>query len=626
MRTAIVYSFALLAIFICPLAAHADATSSVAVHLSIRTATTTLYDADVSVPACEESASSTPALSGYCAVKASGLDSVWTPWGDMLFLESVQGVANDFSSGLSWNWFSDLEYGQTSLDEHVLSEGESLLVTIGRMPLKIALSTSTPVVGATTTVSVLEFGFDAGWNPAWLPASTTTVSYAGLSATTTASGEVEFVATSTDPFIVYAEKEGFIGARTNVSPRAVDVQTEQSHASSGKSGGGSSAPAHRYLDVAKAVSFLASNQRSDGSFGSDLYTDWAAIALSLLPYSSARDKAARYLESASLSGSVTDFERRAMALMSLGIDPRSGTSVDYIAKIERAFDGTQIGDASLVNDDIFALFPLLKSGFASSDDIIKKTVAFIVSRQTGEGSWEGSADLTSAAVQALSLVPSVDGVPASLSKARAYLAALPRTSGGFGNPYTTSWALQAIAAFGEAPSSWASDFYDPNDFLAIAQGDDGGVGDQSLGVNSRVWATAYAVPAALGKPWGAILSSFSRPVTTVSYVPATAPETREATSTTQEAVVATSTPALEPMTVFVPVPEARVSDDISKDEQTPDSAKEQSIQQPVVPPESLIAAAGAAEGTRKGFDTRTAIAVTIASVGALGAVWIIKFL
>ena len=65
------------------------------------------------------------------------------------------------------------------------------------------------------------------------------------------------------------------------------------------------------------------------------------------------------------SVSVTDYERHAMALMTLGINPYNGTSVNYIQKIVDSFDGNQIGDPSLINDDVFAIFPLVKSGYSS---------------------------------------------------------------------------------------------------------------------------------------------------------------------------------------------------------------------------------------------------------------------
>lgn len=556
MKTSMVFAVGTIALALVSISAPVEAATSI--RLSIETSTTTLFFADMDVEECSEPSSTTTRTTAYCALEQTGLSVSWTPWGDMMFLESVEGAANDFSSGLSWNWFSDLEYGQVSLDEHELSEGESLLVAIGKMPLKIALSTSTPEIGATTTVSVLEFGFDAGWNPVWLPSASSTLSIAGEAVPVDENGEARFVATSTDRVSALALRTGFISAEATLLPVALASSTEPVEpvqapgGSSSVRGEETVVAAHRVLDVARAAAFLSASQRDDGSFGSDLYTDWAAIALSALPHSPARDKVAGYLASSAISsGPATEYERRAMALMSLGIDPRTGTAVDYIATISGAFDGEQIGDASLVNDDIFALFPLIKAGFAASDEIVRKTAAFVLSRQMQNGSWENSPDLTAAAIQALSLVSSESGVAGAMASARGYLASLPRGGGGFGNAYSTGWAIQAIYAFGEHPSAWASGTLDPNDYLAGLQREDGGVGDLSIGQNSRVWATAYAIPAALGRTWGSLLFQFHKPpeAQTVSRTDDVLLSVAESASST--VARATSTPAMATSTVAI---------------------------------------------------------------------------
>ncbi|MBI5133995.1 MAG: terpene cyclase/mutase family protein [Candidatus Taylorbacteria bacterium] len=616
--------------------AQSTSTPSATIRLSIETATTTLFDAEIEVLACPESASSTPFLTGYCAVESSGLDTTWSPWGDMLFLDGIAGSNNDFSAGLSWNWFSDLEYGQTSLDEHILVEGESLLVAIGRMPLKMSFATTTPEVGATTTVSVFEFGFDAGWNPAWLPSSTTTVLFAGTPLITDANGHADIVATSTDSIAVIAEKGGFISARASLAPRAAAVPAQESEPQEPQSNSQNQESSvvvsfHRAIDAAKAISFLAANQREDGSFGSDLYTDWAAIALATAPYSEARDKASRYLSSSALaSGSATDYERRAMALMALNIDPRTGTSVDHIAKIVGFFDGEQIGDKSLVNDDIFAIFPLAKAGFLASDEILKKTVSFILSKQREGGSWEGSADLTAAAIQALSLTPSLEGVGGALSSARGYLMSLPRSEGGFGNSYTTSWALQAIAALGESPSAWMHESLDPNDYLYGLQKGDGGIGDVSLGQSSRVWATSYAVPASLGRTWGSILSSYSKPPGEEARAPQALVAAREPEESSSAAT--TTLPVISPVPVPLPEPLALIDEPAAYSETqedlsgpTPTVEPDISSREPAKEGESL-AAAFAAGGKEEAKTRELVFMLALFPVGGFAALWIIKSL
>ncbi len=305
-------------------------------------------------------------------------------------------------------------------------------------------------------------------------------------------------------------------------------------------GGGGGGISHFQLNVPSALAYLASKQNADGSFSSPLHSDWVAIAFSAADAGAAKTSLRNYLLSAAPSlSSATDYERHAMALMSLGINPYSGTATNYIAPIVNAFDGTQVGYTTLVTDDIFALFPLLHAGYSTSDDIIKKTVAFILSAQTAGGSWDGSVDVTAAAIQALSLVPSLPGVSSALANAQSYLHTQQQANGGFGNSFSTSWALQGIAALQQTASSWAPSSITPNDYLASLQQSDGGVDPVAVSSDNRVWATAYAIPASLGRTWGSLLSSYSRPTNSTS---GNGLSTATTSATSTIALTATSTP------------------------------------------------------------------------------------
>jgi hypothetical protein len=64
--------------------------------------------------------------------------------------------------------------------------------------------------------------------------------------------------------------------------------------------------------------------------------------------------------------------------------------------------------------------------------------------------------------------------------------------------------MQAIIALEEVPDTWIRGVRTPVGYIANLQGEDGGfVEDMNEGL--RVWATAYAIPATLGMPWGDIL-------------------------------------------------------------------------------------------------------------------------
>lgn len=288
----------------------------------------------------------------------------------------------------------------------------------------------------------------------------------------------------------------------------------------------------RRVRVEDAVSFLVANQKQDGSWGYPLFTDWVAVALGAYKGNStsafyAEDKLVEWMEKNPIpeGSALTDFERRAMALMALGIDPYNGTGTDYIQKILNGFDGQQFGDANLVNDDMFALLVLERAGYEANVTPLLETLPFIFSWQRDNGSF-GSTDLTAVAVQVLSLYPQEEERDAALARAKQYLAEYQESSGGFGNVYSTSWVLQAIASLDEDGDNWAmeTDRRTPEHFLALSQALDGGLLPAESKEN-RIWATAYAIPAALGKSWGSILGTFEKParVQSQAIVPLVAP-------------------------------------------------------------------------------------------------------
>ncbi len=267
------------------------------------------------------------------------------------------------------------------------------------------------------------------------------------------------------------------------------TDTNQNNGSS--SGGGSTA---KEFSIDKAFKFLISKQNNDGSYNGEMYTDWVAIALSQKGGES-KEKIKEYLISNDIDSSVlTDYERRAMALMSLGISPYDGTDFDYIKKIIDSFDGVQFGDPSLVNDDIFAILVLKNAGFNEDDEIIKKDVSYIIS-QGNNGSW-GSVDMTAAFVQALSGLENMDGVSDSISNAKNFILS---NSLNLNNPFTASWVMQS-----------GVETIKSKEYLISIQNEDGGINIDGGDVDSSIWATSYTIPAILNKNWDEILKNFNK--------------------------------------------------------------------------------------------------------------------
>lgn len=430
---------------------------------------------------------------------------------------------------------------QVSTDKSAVSTGESFIVTAQ----KYEPSSGTYVPSSGEVAGAVQF--DSNFNATEFATSTTD-----------SNGRATLSVGSAGAYQVGTRGSGYF-PNTSITVSA-PVQNPASANSGGGGGGSGSYPVtHTSFNVSSALLYLVSKQHLDGSFDSSLLSDWAALAFSAANPGTALAGQAKtnlrnyLLISAPALSSATDYERHAMALQALGINPYSDTAINYIDKILGYFDGKQIGDTGLVNDDIFAIFPLLHAGYTTNDDVIQKTVAFIVTKQFSNGSWDGNVDMTAAAVQALSQVGSLPNVPSAIDRAKSYLHSKQEWNGGFGNSFSTSWALQAIASLGESPTSWASlSGYYPTDYLTGLQQTDGGVEPTSSDTQTRIWATAYAIPAASGKTWGSLLSAFAKPgnlaasggaSSIVNATSASASSTIQITATST-ALIATSTPSV----------------------------------------------------------------------------------
>lgn len=290
-----------------------------------------------------------------------------------------------------------------------------------------------------------------------------------------------------------------------------EVVTEEvapivSHSSSGSRVSPPVVLVTKNFSVPEAFKFLSINQKDNGSFGEDMYTDWVAIGIAKVEGESQifKNKLINYLKNNEFKSEIiTDNERRAMALMALGINPYNGTKINYIKKITDSFDGTQIGDKLLYNDDIFSLIVLSKAGYTEKDEMIQKIISNIISNQNKDGSW-GSVDMTSAGIQALNNFNNFNGVNESVLKAEVYLKDNQKEDGSFGDIFSTSWAIQAMSL-----NDLNKDKINKStQYLSDNQKEDGGLDQKEK--ESRIWATAYAIPAVLKLSWSDILESFSK--------------------------------------------------------------------------------------------------------------------
>lgn len=281
-------------------------------------------------------------------------------------------------------------------------------------------------------------------------------------------------------------------------------------------GDGASTTVSTPFNVPKAVAFLASVEAADGTFGgNDMYTDWAIIGLSSTEIpDTLKEKIKHFLDTTVMPSTfLTDIERRSISLLALGENPYSFNGTNYIQKITDSFDGAQFGDATIVTDDIFALIPLQSAGYTLNDTLIEKDIAFILSNQKTDGSWEESIDLTAAAIMSLTPYSADPTITTALTKASQYLQEQQAADGGFKSLYSSSWAAQAMSALSE---TWTKNGHTISDYFAEQQVSDGAVLPTTETAENRIWATSYAIPAVLGRPWSVIMHNVSKPLPSAS--------------------------------------------------------------------------------------------------------------
>ncbi len=483
-----------------------DAPAPIAINLKVYSGNTVLLNEPLTVTACAESPEMIDPLqftvNGKCAVEQSGLLNTWTwnytPSG---WLDSLSGYTTTHDFSKTWGWFNNLNYGNVALNQHILSNGEELLLTYNSFPLRISVSKNSGIIGDTITfIAEEESTFDENYNMIWTSSLGATITLGTESCTTIADGTCSIILDTAGSINAIGNKDLYVPSN-NLS---IEVSEPVRHSSSGSYIQNFIKPiiVPKTFSVDNALKFLEINQKSDGSYSAPMYTDWVAVASGAGDNKTIQEKLIKYYKENNLDSNLaTDNERRAMALMSLGINPYYGTNVDYIKKIADSFDGAQFGDKTLVNDDIFALIVLKNAGYSVNDELITKDLNYIISKQGEDGSW-GSIDMTAAGIQALKSFENIAGVNDVISKAEKYITTNQKTDGGFENSSSTSWVLQTLFADKEILKG--------EGYLASKQEVDGGMESVGTDLNTRIWATAYAIPAILHKPWDIILNNFSK--------------------------------------------------------------------------------------------------------------------
>jgi hypothetical protein len=233
--------------------------------------------------------------------------------------------------------------------------------------------------------------------------------------------------------------------------------------------------------LATPASYVAGEQRADGSFGDAQLTAWATLGL--VAAGADTGGAADFLAQ-QRPAQATDVALVAMARAAAGDRPD-----DLLPRLRAHRPG------KLVNASIWTLLALRQAGEPAPGALVDALLR--AQRPSGGWSWlaDGAADAndTAAAIQALRAA-GVRGRP--IDRGVAFLRRHQNADGGFeltlgrgSDTQSTAWAIQALLAAGRQPGAAAFRY------LARMRRQDGSYRYDARYVTTPLWVTAQVLPA-----------------------------------------------------------------------------------------------------------------------------------
>ncbi len=418
----------------------------------------------------------------------------------------------------NWQYAVDGSYSFSSIDQYILHGGENVYIYFGPQN-KITLSSNSITTNGSVTLTTQNYDYK---NNDWVVRSGVTAGvtqpdpndpFTPIEITTTevdGNGQAVFSNLATGSYNLGIKEDFYFPTEPLTVTTASNGGGGGSRTTTTKDAKVLGATTKAEFNLEKAFDFLISQQKENGSFGEEIYTDWAGIALATGARQEQTIKLVKYLVTTKTAGTLlTDYERHAMTLLSLGLNPYNTNGENYIGKIVARFDGKQFGDANEDNDDIFALIVLQNAGYKTNEKILTDSVEFVLGRQKENGSWDESVDMTGAGMAALSPFNQNEKVSVAIGKAKEFLKQSQKETGGWANVSATAWAIQGILALKENPVDWKKGDNTPFDYFATNQDTDGGIKNENL--QSKLWETAYTITAYSGKTWNELMQTYEKP-------------------------------------------------------------------------------------------------------------------
>ena len=314
-------------------------------------------------------------------------------------------------------------------------------------------------------------------------------------------------------------------------------------------------------EITSALDYLQSVQSGDGDIGGFNPSAWAVMGIAAAgedPHewntAPGNPSLVDYLKGNSEQlawefNTATGYERMILGIVAACEDPSAfgegdptyAPDGDYLSKLKELHDGTQFVyeathwyppydtyiENQTLNDDFWGVLALIAAGEDSDSEMIQSTVAFIKENQGTDGGWSwatldnymysgSNVDDTAAAIMALIAAGESPDSPV-INAALGYLHNEQDDSGGFGfedwytgelvvNSASTAWAIQAIVAAGQDPTSedWTLDGNPVNVLLSFQEDTGAFIWYEDCGwsgCEAREKMTSYAIPALLGTPY-----------------------------------------------------------------------------------------------------------------------------
>lgn len=275
------------------------------------------------------------------------------------------------------------------------------------------------------------------------------------------------------------------------------------------------------------VQYLSNHQNADGSItGLGGESDWTAVAVKaagtdVSDLSKAGTSLTDFLEAdmPPAGAPATAIERKMFAVVAADGDTSNFGGTNYTNLLANQHVSNQVGDPTLLNDDIFGVIAIQASGKTSLKSAAQDGLDYFISHQNADGGFSYTTEScmycgsdsndTAAAIIAMyagDKLGLIMSSPDAKANALIYLLSTQQADGGFGydiyspsDGSSTAWSLMALNVIGSPVATQAAQ---ARDWLLKNQNPDGGFSFGAYGINtSDTFTTAHAITALLGSTW-----------------------------------------------------------------------------------------------------------------------------